>query len=306
MLNKLFLLILGTSFLLCPLKVIGQSSEGYAIIPPFTNIEINDGEKQKEIEIQIKNNTKVVTTFDLSVVDFGTLDESGGVAFLTTTQDSNVRKYALASWVNLEKDTLVIGPGKIEKLKITILNKDSLSSGGHYGAVMATLRHESKVSGSIVGVNQILATLMYVQKTGGEKKVLSINNVDVSNNFWKLSENIILRLENSGNTHLVPRGYVSIQSSTGKMVAKGIINSESSIIIPESFRKYNIAITRFSKWLWPGKYNLLVDYRYDGKSDFENHKLPIIYFGKEGLVLGIILLVLITFIFWKLMRKNRK
>ncbi len=288
--RKLWLLFLLALFIF-PKEILGVESKGAYLSPPFADIEIINNE-DKEFELEIGNDGEADLVFKLSVVDFGSLDESGGVAFLTANPSKDERKYALASWISLEKSEVVVAAKSKEIVKITILNKESLLPGGHYGAVLATLRNEEKSLGDKVGVNQSLASLLYVQKSGNEKRNLVLRNIYWRNPTLKLLDEVELRFENNGNTHLVPRGKVEIKNIFNKVVAKGIINEASAKILPESFRKMIVEINYFQKWKWPGKYLIEIDYRFDGRETFSKYQNSFYYVGGEGIIflfLGLIL-----------------
>ena len=90
-------------------------------------------------------------------MDFGSLDASGGVAFLGAS-DNLAHKYALASWMRPEKDAVFLDAGETETLKIVIENRESLSPGGHYGAVLFQVSHdENIVESNVVAVNQLIS-----------------------------------------------------------------------------------------------------------------------------------------------------
>lgn len=271
-------------FFIVPKEILGVESKGTYLSPPFADIEVTNKE-DKEFELEIGNEGEGDLVFELSVVDFGSLDESGGVAFLTANPDKNERKYALASWIGLEKSEVVVAAKSKEKIKITILNKESLLPGGHYGAVLATLRNEEKSVGDKVGVNQSLASLLYVQKSGGDTKNLILRNVEWKNLIFKIMDKLELRFENSGNIHLIPRGKVEIRNIFGQLVAKGIINEGSAKILPETFRKMIVEVKYFKKWRWPGKYLIEIDYRYDGQEAFSKYQNSFLYVGVEGIIL---------------------
>jgi hypothetical protein len=277
--------------------VIAADNGGIYLSPPFEEIEINNEKSEVEFELEIGNNSQTSQVFDLSVVDFGSLDESGGVAFLTTNTDNSQKKYALASWIVLEKSEVIVAFGEKEKVKVTILNKESLSPGGHYGAVLVTYRNEERPEGDKVGINQSMASLIYVQKSGGETKNLILRNVNWKDPLFRVIKKVELRFENNGNVHLVPRGKIEI-SYLGKLVAKGIINEGSAIILPESFRRLEVEIDWFSKWKWPGIYSVEIDYRFDGNETFKKDKNSFFYVGIEGIILVMLSGFLVVY-FWR-------
>jgi len=297
----IILAIIGNS------KILAAENGGLFLSPPFTDISLDIKQPEKAFYLEIGNNTYTETVFDISVVDFGSLDETGGVAFLTVNNDKNERKYSLASWISLEKQTVTVMPGKTEKIKVTILNKDSLSPGGHYGAVLATVRTAADKVKDMVGINQSLASLIYVQKTGGEKPNLIFKSWEFSKNIFYFPKTVKIRFENNGNVHVVPRGKVEIKNSQGEIIAKGIINGDSGKILPESFRIMELPIeNKVRRWNRPGIYNMDVSYRFDGRDEFLSMKTKVIYVGFEGVLvvsgLALITALIVTLILRKIRR----
>jgi len=279
--------------LACLIKPAMATSGGISMSPPFVDIVIEKTDKQKTFELVVGNNSGVIQSINLSVVDFGSLDESGGVAFLGSK--------TLASWMNLEKDWVTVEPQKTEKVKVTILNKESLTAGGHYGAILGTLKNEDKVDKDVIGLNQAIATLVYIQKKDGEIKSLLLNKTDFRKSWWKIPDNFQVRFENKGNVHLVPRGKIEI-SGYGRVWVKGIINEDSGKILPNSFRTINVPIINNKLWIWPGNYQIKIDYRFDGKDGFETKKFDYFYFGKEGWIL--VVTGLLAIVFWLIWKKR--
>ncbi len=243
-------------------------SGGFSISPPFVSVTLLPAENSHSEILTVANHNTFSQTFQLSVVDFGSLNDSGGVQFLGVNgQEMQKYKYSLASWLQLEKDRLEVAAGSEEKVKVTVLNKDSLTSGGHYGAVLFSQVSDVK-PGSVVNVNQAYASLFFVDKQGGaEIKQLDLRKIEHDAAWFRLPSTVLLRFQNSGNVHLVPRGTVTVVDVLGRVVGKGLINSDSAIILPESFRVYRTQLYPLSRLFFPGNYTINVNYRYDGVAD---------------------------------------
>jgi len=264
----LFLFLTGIAFLMPRISVRAQENQSGFLISPFSQ-EVTIARDQTSIpfSIDVKNTTGSPAVFRISVLDFGTLDESGGVAFLGSSDNL---KYSLASWVTLSNDTLVLAPGETEKVTGTIDNKESLSPGGHYGAVFFKIEDsESMQSGeqSPVAFDPSFASLLFVRKNGGEVYGLDLNRTDFTPGLFSLPDTIRERFQNTGNVHVFPRGTAEVTDPFGRLVSKSIINTESGIILPESFRLFPGTFFSVAPVFVPGRYTLSVNYRYDGKID---------------------------------------
>jgi hypothetical protein len=77
----------------------------------------------------------------------------------------------------------------------------------------------------------------------------------------------------------VPRGIVTVTKagSGGTVYSKGIVNTNSQIILPQTYRRYPVQLTKLSDARLPGKYVLNVDFRFDGINQFRGFKQSFIY-----------------------------
>ncbi len=253
-----------------PLFVFAAQGD-FLIEPLYHEVEISGSEAEKTFHIDLSNRTDADAVFSVSVVDFGTLDESGGIAFLGGSGGFE-RRYGLASWMKIGGESFVVPAGKSERIPITVENRESLSPGGHYGAVLFRMSGPGDVAtdSPTVAVESSFAALVFVKKAGGEIAELSYKgSEDISRDILGIPTGLSLRFQNSGNTHLVPRGRAVVTDPFGRVVRKGIINAESGRILPESFRAFQAALEPLSHAFSPGFYTVTVEHRYDGKESFD-------------------------------------
>ena len=107
------------------------TSTGFVVSPAFEQLQIKSSALQSQYTLQITNHNATDQIFLLRVVDFGTLDESGGVAFLGAPATELEHKYGLASWMSLEKNTVFVPADKSVGVLVSIENRQSLATGGH-------------------------------------------------------------------------------------------------------------------------------------------------------------------------------
>ncbi len=273
---KLFLSILFVVGMLSPQGRLYAAGEqhGLTVSPAFQEIILDQQYQEQNFVVSVANDTDVSVSLRLSVLDFGSLDESGGVALLGASSDLE-KKYALASWMHLEKDVLTLDPGEIGKVRVTIENRETLSPGGHYGALTFQTDNGTDTDdvANNVSVNQLFTTLVFVKKVGGEIYDLKLSGQEYESNYVQFRDVLRMRFQNGGNVHLVPRGIVSVTDPFGRVVAKGIINQESALILPETFRVYPVHFVRLATSFIPGRYTMEIAYRYDGKDDFTTTSL---------------------------------
>jgi len=235
------------------------------ISPAFQDITIAKDQAQKSFELKVTNGSDADVDYRLSALDFKSLNETGGVAFIGENPTKLEQKYDLASWLILETNQITIPAHGSSQVKVIIDNRESLSPGGHYGAVLLTRVNLPSATGADqVKLSQVLSSLLLVKKTGGEVYGLKLAGQQPNGDLWSLPDTTTLRFQNTGNVHVVPRGAVKLIDPFGRVVKQGIINPESGNILPESFRRYESSLDDLGVMPVPGWYHLRVSYRYDG------------------------------------------
>lgn len=266
---------------------------GITISPAFQEIVVSDSTPAATYTFSVTNNTSEPYELSLSAVDFGTLDESGGVLFLSQTQKSINYRYGLAQYVTLERDRIVVEPSKTEKVPLTITNKESLTPGGHYGAILVTPTTSGERP-TKVQINQVLSSLLFVKKQGGEIYNLSLRDYDVKTRLFTAPETVNLRFQNSGNVHVVPRGVVTMTDPMGRLVKKGFINTGSAMVLPETFRRVAVTLEPVATAWMPGRYTASISYRYDGSADARVRTVSFLYINGWYLIVTVALLAAIS------------
>lgn len=276
---------------------LAMASSGVMVSPAYSEVLIGEKDLSVTNEVVFVNNLPFTVELKMSVIDFGSMDESGGVAFLAMN-DNDDRKYGLASWLKLSTDKIMIDSGKHESVQVMVKNRESLSPGGHYGAVVGTI--VSAENEANLSISQSLASLIYVNKYDGAVKELKFNSLRGDDLWWKLKK-VIVRLKNTGNVHIFPRGTVRVMKQD-REIARGVINRESGLIMPETYRKYDVELRKNQLWVWPGRYFIRVDYRFEGDAEYSYAKKSFIYFGWEGFVCVAILVA--GWWCWRMVRKK--
>lgn len=237
--------------------------QGISITPFEQQIKLTGTDTVKSFTITLANHTRNLQEINLSARDFGSLNDTGGIVL--EGNSPYTQKYGLASWLSLEKDTVDLNPGESADVLVTINNRSSLSPGGHYGAVVATIGSLEPSAGNRVAITQQLVSLVLADKVGGEHYDLKLDSLTHNGNWLRLPTSATLRFQNPGNVHVVPRGTVELVSPGGTVVARGIINDESAFVLPETFRELIVPLkaVRHAPPL-PGVYRLRVNFRYEG------------------------------------------
>jgi hypothetical protein len=265
------------------------SKGGVTISPAFQQISIDTSKPSLTYDFSVTNNSSEPYEFALSVVDFGSLDDTGGVLFIGNAQKALSYRYALSPWVTLEKDRIVVDPHATEKVPITIVNKESLTPGGHYGAVLVTPTESAAGENSKVQIDQVASSLLFVKKLGGEVYKLNLDKFTVRPHIFSLPGTADIRFQNAGNVHVVPRGMVTLTDPRGRIVKRGPINADSGIVLPESFHRFNIPLQSVAASPLPGRYKLTATYRYDDIAATKTIETSFLYFSVPSIAVGLVL-----------------
>jgi hypothetical protein len=277
---------------------------GTTISPAFQQVTVLAGEQAHNVEFKITNNEPGKQSFDLSVQDFNTLGESGGLFFAGTNPTALQQKYGLAKWFSLPSRTLTLAAGQSQVIQAQVLNQPDLTPGGHYGALLVAVHPDSaKTSTSKVTLHPIASSLMFVTKSGGDIHSLELSKVSDNHRLLKLPSRIDLRFHNTGNTHVIPRGSVTVTGPGGKLISKGVINQDSNIILPEAYRQFSVPMKPINHPKSIGKYQLRVDFRFDGLDQYREYRSSFSYVPR-GIIFVLILLILMVIGLWTARRRK--
>ncbi len=281
---------------------------GLVLTPAFQTVQIKTNDGRLPFELSITNRDTSAQTFALSAIDFGSLDEEGGVAFLGAPASELEHKYGLAAWLELSQKSVVVSPGQTVKVGVTIVNRPSLVAGGHYGAVLATAQLPgSAVKGEQVGVQQVLSSLILAVKEGAGGAKLDLKKTNWHHSFWRLPTEFKLGFGNSGTVHALPRGTVVVTDPWGRKVAQGELNEASSVILPETNRNYEVAMRTVSQAWLPGRYMVSINYRDETQENFQAVHQTIWQAGAVVVWVAMVLAILSTAgLAWWLFGRRRK
>jgi hypothetical protein len=314
--RKIATVVLLTAFFLFPLSQKSDAANpassptpsGITLSPAVVQTAVQADETEHKLEFKVTNNKKIEQTINITTADFNTLDESGGLVFVGTNPSKLQKKYGLATWITLPQSAITLKPKETSVVTAIVVNQDSLASGGHYGALLLGLDDNSgnTKGNNKVALHPIASSLLFINKIGGDTHKLKLTDVYSSHNIFNLPSTVTLRFYNDGNTHLIPRGTVSVTDPHGKLISKGVINEDSAIILPETYRRYSIPLNNISTATIPGKYKTTVDFRFDGIDQFRTYQTSRFLLISTLVLFVIVIVVIIGLITVLFYSKNRK
>ena len=244
-----------------------QSTGGITISPYIEQLSLSKNQTTASYTITVTNNSDSLELIHLKTVDFTNLNEHGEIGFLTPTQTKR-DPYSLVNNVSFAYPELAIGPHQTNTVPIQIINAEKLASGGHFGAILFSINNPEAGSGTSVTVNQDSASLLFLSTTGAGTQALSLATPLINNFYASLPTTVNAVFTNTGNTQTIPYGLAQLTNDKGDVVAQGQLNTNSSLILPESKRLFMIYLRPTTNHLPPGKYHLAFKYRTDNQAGF--------------------------------------
>lgn len=246
--NSARLLVLVTIFILAKQAVFAElpaPKGSIQVTPAFVDIELAEGEQEKKLEISYINHSNTAVTLEMSAIDFKQQGERGEIGFLG--QSSGSYSYSLSSFLSFESNQIQLGPGEKRVFKVTVANREDLSPGGHYAAVIAKVVPDGQVDNT--SVLPSVSSLILIRKTGGERFNLSMIKANWPPSFISFTYPKVVELlfQNEGNVHVIPYGKVEVRDMFGRLLSKGTINSASLVIFPEVRRYIDAEMIRVGR-----------------------------------------------------------
>lgn len=263
---------------LLPAGSVQAATGGIGLTPAIQELTLQGEEDSVQFEVSLSNSTEAPVELELSVLDFGALDESGGIAFLGLTGQEAASR-GLRQWMTPAVDRIGLAPGETAEVPVTIRNDASLSPGGHYGAVIVSAASGQPGADS-VAVVPAASTLVLLKKTGGEQYQLELESLKANNSLINLPKSVGLRFANKGNVHVVPRGTAELKGPFGGSIARGTINESSAFVLPDSNRDMNVSLNNYRQPWLPGRYTLTTTWRHDGTEEVVTEVRHFWYAGK--------------------------
>ena len=244
------------------------ATKGITITPSQKELVVSSGLIKARTEIVLTNNTGKNLEATVRLVDFKSLDDTGGLAFTQAGLPSN--KYGLANWMELPNgNKLSLPSGQSTTVPVIVVNRSDLSPGAHYGAVVVTFGGVGTPTNNQASFKQELASLLFVKKLGGENYSLQLQSLVAEPGRAIVPSSATLRFKSTGNVYVVPRGYVTITDDKSVVFAKGIINVQSSLVLPGDSRQFITPLQVISSSTkHTGRFKLTAYYRYDGQKNY--------------------------------------
>ena len=261
-----------------------SAGQGLTITPAIKQITLAPSQTSATFAVNVTNTTASPVTIAISTQDFTTLDQNGGIRFLSTASSS---PHALASSMVVATPQVRLVHGQTEAVTVIIQNAEKLATGGHYAAVVfRVVDSNGSDSKNIVSVMPAVSSLVFVTTAGAGTQQLDLSKPSIGSFQTQFPNQMNLVFTNSGNTQTAVHGVVQITDSNGKPVNQGVINEDSGLILPGSQRLFDVMLHAVSDSpRLAGSYTLHVLYRHDGQAAYTAYQQK--FFFVNGLLIWV-------------------
>ncbi len=233
------------------------------ISPTQVSLTLSATAPEATSEVTLTNDSSSSVLVTIRFEDFS------ATALGTPQLGAAASRYSLKKWIRTSTPEFTLEPGASRKVDLRVTNEAELAPGGHYTALVVTQSSPEAAAGEKnVQLRDALVSSIFLVKEGGESPRLGVGDFVLEHSLFSLSSTQSVQLLNLGNTQVVPRGTVQIIDPLGNLVAKGTINNESSILLPESGRLYVSELNQIAEATVPGNYRTEVAFRYDGRDEY--------------------------------------
>ena len=265
---------------------------GITVAPALLTAQIGSKQSQVSATIGVRNNFEVPVTVSAVLNGF---DVRNNALVPTTTPEKS-----LARVVSLSPAEIVIAPGTSKNVGVQVHDSADLAPGGHYLSILLTETavndtHES----SQLALRPAVSATLYVIKEDGAVRNLKAQAIRFKHSLFSLPKTADISFYNDGNVPSVPRGVVQLSHGPrNEMIfAQGVVNPQSAPLYPQSAITLQTQLqTTAGVWL-PGRYQALLQYRYDGQEATKTlvstyWYIPKLFVGVIGLVIAVVSLCL--------------
>lgn len=220
-------------------KIFAQEEAGFAVSPPSFEISGIPGQVIKNT-IKIENVSKVPLKIQAKPQNFVAYGEGGQVAL---TEEGST--YSISQWLEIKNTSFTVPADSFYLADFTINIPKNAEPGSHYGAVVFSTVPEKPVNGTGAVLAQEIGSLILIKLPGNvfeDAKIISFTPQENVFKEPKITFNTLI--ENTGNIHVKPYGFISIYNILGKKV--GSIEVKGRNILPGSRRLFTDEM-KFSK-----------------------------------------------------------
>ncbi len=254
--RTIYIVLLLAVFNALPARAQTEVSQTLSVTPPLFQISVVPGDLWHSSVKVINGNPYELTVYS-EVVNFAARGENGLGRFIPLMAEELQDRATLASWITVSPGPHVIPPEQSLEIPLFIEAPKEAPPGGHFAAILIGTQPISGDGKLSLLTSQSVTSLFFVRVEGNVQEVGNIREFRTKERFIDTPQtDVILRFENKGNVHLLPRGTIVITNMWGKERGMISVNNQTQYgnVLPDSIREFTFA--------WKSEYSITEIGRY--------------------------------------------
>lgn len=225
------LLLLSFLFIFKAGNVFAQESNyDVTVSPVFFDLTTNPGGSVSD-RIRVRNNTESPLPVRVEIKRL-TGDQDGELTFNDDNSDNSL------SWVKISDKTVTLSPLEFTNIPFEIDVPDDAAYGYYYTINLTQADSSTDSTGTAISGAAAVPILLNVRKDGAIAKI-ELQEFKVESFISEtLPVNFNVKLKNTGNVHVRPRGNIFISGMGKENITSIDINPKGSAIIPNTIKNF--------------------------------------------------------------------
>ena len=184
-------------------------------------------------ELRVKNAGSRPETLRIDIMKFGAFEEEGAPRLLDREPGDD-----FLDWVTFSEETFTLEPEEWKTVTATFALPPSASFGYYYAFVFTRASEEESLGERETAVVGGTASLVLLEaRVPNAKREITVTEFSTDRMVYEfLPVSFSVKLRNSGNVHVAPRGNIFLEKGGDKDIALLEINPGKGNILPDSAR----------------------------------------------------------------------
>jgi len=214
-------------------------------------------------DLKVKNAGTQEETLRVSLMKFKAYEETGKPELLDPTPEDD-----FLNWVSFSEPEFTLGPNEWKTITATFTVPKEASFGYYYAFVFSRVENsEALLPGETAVVGGTAILVLLEARIPNAIRAIDVTEFSVDRRFYEfLPTTFRIKLKNTGNFHLAPRGNIFIDRGDTKNIAILEVNNEKGNILPASSRIFTTQ--------WADGFPVYQDQIEDGKTVLDENGQP--------------------------------
>jgi len=212
-----------------------DQSINLTLSPVTLQLDTKPGD-ESTAEIRIRNNSTQIEPLKVSFATFNFNDRTQQVDLNQNDTGEHME------WISVDRETLSVNPSEWETVKVRFSPPESGALSYYYAVIFSreSQQNPEDATTAITGAPAVLVLTNVDSPLA--KRELQVDSFSVPK-FWIefLPQTFILRIKNTGNTHVKPLGNIFIDGQGKKDLAVLSVNEKNSLVLPNTARDFTIS-----------------------------------------------------------------